>query len=96
MTIGAPIKQDDEVSKPLESPRRAPATPAAGKENLAPSSGTVRGGSKMAVPASLGRKASAYKDENAARSDGTGTTRSEGGKSRMPVPLRNILTRFNK
>ncbi|KAI4293601.1 hypothetical protein K523DRAFT_340691 [Schizophyllum commune Tattone D] len=95
MTIGAPIQQADEVSKPLESPRRAPATPAAGKENMAPSSGTVRG-SKMAVPASLGRKASAYKDENAARSDGTGTTRSEGGKSRMPVPLRNILTRFNK
>ncbi|KAL1733979.1 hypothetical protein EV714DRAFT_281416 [Schizophyllum commune] len=82
-------------SKPLESPRRAPAMPAAGKENMALGSGTVRG-SKMAVPASLGRKAGAYKDENAARSDGTGTTRSEGGKSRMPVPLRNILTRFNK
>ncbi|KAL1666388.1 hypothetical protein GGF50DRAFT_50772 [Schizophyllum commune] len=95
MTICAPIQQDDEVSKPLESPRRAPATPAAGKENMIPSSGTVRG-SKMAAPASLGRKAGAYRDENAARSDGTGTTRSEGGKSRMPVPLRNILTRFNK
>ncbi|KAI5895364.1 uncharacterized protein SCHCODRAFT_02496272 [Schizophyllum commune H4-8] len=95
MTTGAPIKQDDEVSKPLESPRRAPATPAVGKENMAPSSGTVRS-SKMAAPASLGRKGGGFKDENAARSDGMGTTRSEGGKSRMPVPLRNILTRFNK
>ncbi|KAL1708453.1 hypothetical protein EV121DRAFT_197062 [Schizophyllum commune] len=95
MTICAPIQQDDEVSKPLESPRRAPATPAPGKENMTLSSGTVCG-SKMAAPASLGRKAGAYKDENAARNDGTGTTRSEGGKSRMPVPLRNILTRFNK
>ncbi|KAL1747617.1 hypothetical protein HDZ31DRAFT_31499 [Schizophyllum fasciatum] len=102
MTIGAPIKRplvrEDEgdtqkkSNLPLESPRRAPVTPSGGKENSVPgagAAGSVRA-SRMPTPVSLGRKGGGtMRDENAARADAAGMA-----KSRMPVPLRNILTRF--
>ncbi|TRM65566.1 hypothetical protein BD626DRAFT_489164 [Schizophyllum amplum] len=91
MTIGAPPKgsgplkrlpaREENAAESLEGIKRASVAPAGGKENLL--SGSKASWSK--------RGGGQYKDENAARTESASAT---SGKSRMPVPLRNILTRF--